>query len=91
MNREWFRLSKNLLRCISLVDTSLCRVALHPLTDSPVYSTVATVLLRMPFTCMGGIKHHNLDDLLQRGAKHPAVVTAVTAQANICVAASSLW
>jgi thiamine-phosphate pyrophosphorylase len=44
----------------------------------------------LPFTCMGGIKPHNLDDLLQRGAKHPAVVTAVTAQDDIYEAAKSL-
>ena len=44
----------------------------------------------LPFTCMGGIKPHNLDDLLQRGAKHPAVVTAVTAQDDICATARAL-
>lgn len=44
----------------------------------------------LPFTCMGGIKPDNLDQLLQRGAKHPAVVTAVTAQDDICAAARSL-
>ena len=46
--------------------------------------------INLPFTCMGGIKPHNLDDLLQRGAKHPAVVTAVTEQDDIYAAARAL-
>jgi thiamine-phosphate pyrophosphorylase len=44
----------------------------------------------LPFTCMGGIKPHNMDELLKRGAKHPAVVTAVTAQDDITQAARGL-
>jgi len=44
----------------------------------------------LPFSCMGGIKPHNLEDLLHRGAKHPAVVTAVTAQSDIASAAMAL-
>ncbi len=32
----------------------------------------------IPFTVMGGIKESNMDDVLQRGAKRLAVVTAVT-------------
>ena len=35
--------------------------------------------LHVPFTCMGGIKEHNLDEVLARGASTIAVVTAVTA------------
>ncbi|MFP4502319.1 MAG: thiamine phosphate synthase [Candidatus Hydrogenedentota bacterium] len=38
--------------------------------------------LRVPFTCMGGIKAHNIGHVLARGARHPAVVTAVTAADN---------
>jgi thiamine-phosphate pyrophosphorylase len=34
--------------------------------------------LRIPFSCMGGIKLHNVDQILRHGARHPAVVTAVT-------------
>lgn len=44
----------------------------------------------LPFTCMGGIKPHNIEDLVQRGAKHPAVVTAVTAAPDACRAAREL-
>jgi thiamine-phosphate pyrophosphorylase len=44
----------------------------------------------LPFTCMGGIKPGNIGDLLSRGAKHPAVVTAVTEQADITAAAQFL-
>ncbi|MBN2310492.1 MAG: thiamine phosphate synthase, partial [Candidatus Hydrogenedentes bacterium] len=34
--------------------------------------------LTVPWTCMGGIKLHNIDEVLSRGARHIAVVTAVT-------------
>jgi thiamine-phosphate pyrophosphorylase len=46
--------------------------------------------LDVPFTCMGGIKPHNIDQILSRGAAHPAVVTAVTAQPDVTKAASEL-
>ncbi|MGC9052953.1 MAG: thiamine phosphate synthase [Candidatus Hydrogenedens sp.] len=39
--------------------------------------------LNIPFTCMGGIKLENIDEVLTRGAKHIAVVTAVTEADNI--------
>jgi thiamine-phosphate pyrophosphorylase len=39
--------------------------------------------LRIPFTCMGGIKAHNVDEVTRRGARHVAVVTAVTAARDI--------
>ena len=35
--------------------------------------------LQIPFTCMGGLKLHNVHEVLARGARHVAVVTAVTA------------
>jgi len=35
--------------------------------------------LIVPWTTMGGIKLHNIEQVLERGARHPAVVTAVTA------------
>jgi len=35
--------------------------------------------LTIPWTTMGGIKEHNIREVVARGAKHPAVVTAVTA------------
>lgn len=33
--------------------------------------------LRIPFSCMGGIKAENITQLVALGARHPAVVTAV--------------
>jgi len=39
--------------------------------------------LKIPFTCMGGIKLENIDEVLKRGACHIAVVTAVTAAEDI--------
>ena len=46
--------------------------------------------LEIPFTCMGGIKPHNVDEVLSRGARHPAVVTAVTEQDDVEKAARDL-
>lgn len=46
--------------------------------------------LHVPFTCMGGIKRHNIEEVLQRGARHVAVVTAVTAAADVRAAAMEL-
>lgn len=40
-------------------------------------------LLNIPFTCMGGIKLENIHEVLSRGARHIAVVTAVTEADNI--------
>jgi len=37
----------------------------------------------IPFTVMGGIKEHNMDELLERGAKRFAMVTAVTEAEDI--------
>ena len=46
--------------------------------------------LHIPFTCMGGIKAHNVHEVIQRGARHVAVVTAVTAADDIHVAVREL-
>ena len=46
--------------------------------------------LRVPFTCMGGIKLDNVDCVLEQGAQIAAVVTAVTAATDIHAAASAL-
>ena len=46
--------------------------------------------LSIPFSCMGGIKSHNIDEVLSRGARHPAVVTAVTAAEDVREAAEQL-
>jgi thiamine-phosphate pyrophosphorylase len=47
-------------------------------------------LLRIPFTCMGGIKADNIGPVLARGARHCAVVTAVTAASDPRSAAAEL-
>jgi thiamine-phosphate pyrophosphorylase len=46
--------------------------------------------LRIPWTTMGGIKLSNIGEVLRRGARHVAVVTAVTAAPDPCAAAQEL-
>lgn len=46
--------------------------------------------LRIPWTTMGGIKKTNLDQVVARGARHPAVITAVTAAPDPEAAAREL-
>lgn len=46
--------------------------------------------LCVPFSCMGGINADNIADLVERGARHPAVVTAVTAAPDPRAAAQYL-
>jgi len=46
--------------------------------------------LRIPLTCMGGIKQHNVHEVLAQGVRYVAVVTAVTAADDIRAAASAL-
>jgi thiamine-phosphate pyrophosphorylase len=46
--------------------------------------------LTIPFTVMGGIKAHNVGAVLERGARHVAVVTAVTAADDVAGAAGAL-
>ena len=46
--------------------------------------------LSVPFSCMGGIKAHNINEVLARGARHIAVVTAVTAANDPQAAAAAL-
>jgi len=46
--------------------------------------------LAIPWTTMGGIKPHNIGELVSRGAKHAAVVTAVTAAEDVQAAAREL-
>ena len=46
--------------------------------------------LTIPFSCMGGIKLGNIDEVLRRGARHPAVVTAVTSAPDVRAAAEEL-
>jgi thiamine-phosphate pyrophosphorylase len=46
--------------------------------------------LRIPWTTMGGIKKTNIDQVVSRGARHPAVITAVTATFDPTTAAREL-
>jgi len=46
--------------------------------------------LAVPFTVMGGIKPDNIDEVLRRGARHVAVVTAVTQAPDVRAAAERL-
>ena len=46
--------------------------------------------LEIPSTCMGGIKAHNIDEVLAHGARRVAVVTAVTAAPDVEAAAREL-
>lgn len=59
-------------------------------TVGPEMLDVITPHLRIPFTTMGGIKEHNIDAVLSRGARHVAVVTAVTAAPDPGAAAWAL-
>lgn len=76
-------------------------VNIGPIFDTQTKSTQVEALgpqaiaeiaphLSIPFTCMGGIKQHNIAEVLRHGARHPAVVTAVTAAEDIRAAAQSL-
>ncbi len=46
--------------------------------------------LSVPFSCMGGIRPENIEQVLAHGARHPAVVTAVTAAPDPRAAATVL-
>jgi thiamine-phosphate pyrophosphorylase len=46
--------------------------------------------LRIPWTTMGGIKSVNISQVVRRGARHPAVMTAVTAALDPTAAALQL-
>lgn len=56
----------------------------------PEMLDAVTPHLHIPFTCMGGIKADNVGPLVERGARHPAVVTAVTAAPDPAAAAAEL-
>lgn len=46
--------------------------------------------ITIPFTCMGGLKAHNLHEVVKRGTRRVAVVTAVTAAPDVQAAAREL-
>jgi thiamine-phosphate pyrophosphorylase len=53
----------------------------------PDLITLITNVIQHPFTVMGGIKLHNVDEVLKRGARRIAVVTAVVGEPDITAAA----
>jgi thiamine-phosphate pyrophosphorylase len=46
--------------------------------------------LRIPWSTMGGINQDNIAQVVARGARHPAVMSAVTAAADVMAAARAL-
>jgi thiamine-phosphate pyrophosphorylase len=46
--------------------------------------------LRIPWTTMGGLNQGNIAQVVARGARHPAVMSAVTAAADVSAAARAL-
>ncbi len=60
----------------------------EPLGPEAIEKTIPH--LKVPFTCMGGIKLENIEEVLKRGALHIAVVTAVTEAENIQKATTEL-
>jgi thiamine-phosphate pyrophosphorylase len=59
--------------------------AIGPEAIAPIASR-----LTIPWTVMGGIKPQNIEQVLAEGARHPAVVTAVTAADDVTAAATEL-
>ncbi|MGC9327175.1 MAG: thiamine phosphate synthase, partial [Candidatus Hinthialibacter sp.] len=59
-------------------------------TVGPEMITKVTSAVQHPFTVMGGIKLENIDQVLQRGARRIAVVTAVAGAPDIREAARAL-
>lgn len=68
--------------------TATKETGIPPLGPAAVGRTAP--LLTIPFTVMGGIKLHNVGELIERGARHVAVVTAVTAADDVAGAARAL-
>jgi thiamine-phosphate pyrophosphorylase len=65
--------------------TSTKETAVQALGPEAVARTAP--LLRISFTVMGGIKTANVEELLRRGGRHIAVVTAVTGAPDVKAAA----
>ena len=93
--------SHNLEEALAAQDAGASYVNIGPIFDTqtksvptgtvgPAMIDAITPHLRIPWTTMGGIKAHNIHEVTQRGARHPAVVTAVTAAADVCTAAREL-
>lgn len=91
----------SVLEALSAQDAGASYVNIGPVFDTQTKAvptgTVGPALidevrpqLKVPFTTMGGIKLHNIDEVLNRGARHVAVVTAVTAAPDVKAAAEAL-
>jgi len=64
-----------------------------PTTTGPVGPDLIAAIaphLEIPFTCMGGVKMDNVGEVVSRGARHVAVVTAVTQAQDPRAAAAAL-
>jgi thiamine monophosphate synthase len=57
---------------------------------SPAMLAAIVPQLIIPWTTMGGIKGSNIDQVVALGARHPAVMTAVTAAPYVVAAARDL-
>jgi thiamine-phosphate pyrophosphorylase len=62
----------------------------HAVALGPDAISDITPHLRIPWTTMGGINQANIARVVARGARHPAVMSAVTAAADITAAARAL-
>lgn len=65
------------------------KVGAHPPVGPALFATVREAV-NTPLTCMGGINHQNIDQLLALGAKRIAVVSAVVGADDIEAAAREL-
>lgn len=66
--------------------TGTKKTSVVPVTPQLISDVIAAIPSH-PFTVMGGIKLHHVDELLNHGARRIAVVTAVISQDNITAAA----
>jgi len=93
--------SHNTEEALAIQDAGAGYVNIGPVFDTQTKSVptgavgpemldAVTPHLRIPWTTMGGIKLHNVGEVVARGARHVAVVTAVTAADDVAGAARAL-
>lgn len=93
--------SHNLPEALAAQDSGVDYVNIGPIYDTMTKAVMTGAVgpdlideirpkLHIPFTVMGGIKPHNIVPVLERGARHIAVVTAVTAADDPRAAAEEL-
>ena len=91
----------NVLEALAAQDAGASYINIGPIfatqTKTVLSGIVGTKMIaqlvphaRVPFTCMGGIKEHNIAEVVACGARHIAVVTAVTAAPDVAAAAAVL-